>query len=157
MTTMTQYSHAYILSLIDVFSRLAKADWRKTTVWGIKTSEVRVLVLMKRMLDQGDTTGTTVSELRKTLQVTSPTVTQMTNSLIHNGYIERSPDQSDRRISKLTLTEAGVTLAQKAMDQYKEIFAGLIDHLGKEQTDQLIHLLSESFTYLQGVGKKNAE
>ncbi|MNY67117.1 transcriptional repressor MprA [compost metagenome] len=91
------------------------------------------------------------------MQVTSPTVTQMTNSLIQNGYIERSPDQSDRRISKLTLTEAGITLAQKATDQYKAIFAGLIDHLGKEQTDQLIHLLSESFTYLQGVGKKNAE
>ncbi|ASS75407.1 hypothetical protein CIG75_10675 [Tumebacillus algifaecis] len=147
------HSNENAAQLMEVFSRFAKADWRKSTRWGLKASEVRVLLAIKKRNDQGMDRGISVSELSKILQVTSPTVTQMINSLIKGGYILRSIHPTDRRISEITLTEKGEQIAQEAMSEFRAIFTGLIDHLGKEQSDQLISILNQAIDYLQNVNK----
>ncbi|WP_309121834.1 MarR family transcriptional regulator [Paenibacillus sp.] len=145
---MYSASHDEITSLINAFSNISKADWRKTTRWGVKASELRVLLLIKERTDQGEP-KTTVSELSKMLQVTSPTVTQIVNGLIKSGYIQRSAHPQDRRSSEITLTDTGVGLAEKAMKDIRATFGGLVDHLGKEQSEQLVRLLNRSYAYLR--------
>lgn len=97
--------------------------------------------------DKGST-GTTVTEISKLLQVTSPTVTQMINSLIASGHVVRTSDNTDRRITEITLTDSGEEIAQKAIDRFISMFKGMIDHLGKEQSDQLVVMLNQVFDYL---------
>lgn len=141
-------------ALVDVFQQFARADWRKKTMWGgLKASEVRMLVCVKQSNDKG-TTGTTVTEISKMLQVTSPTVTQMLNSLIAAGYLIRTADKNDRRITEITLTDKGDQIAQKAVKRYSAIFTGMIDHLGKEKSDQLVEMLNEVFQYLESANSK---
>ncbi|CAM4238714.1 MarR family transcriptional regulator [Paenibacillus alkaliterrae] len=136
-----------VADLIEVFQRFGKGEWRKKTMWGLKASEIRVLVCVKKGNDKG-AASMTVSEISKMLQVTSPTVTQMINSLIASGHVARSSDPADRRITEITLTGKGEQLANKATERYHALFTGMIDHLGKEQSDQLIVLLNQVFHYL---------
>lgn len=146
---MSEDKYANLTDLIDVFQRFAKADWRKKTMWGgLKASEIRMLACIKQSNDKVGT-GTTVTEISKILQVTSPTVTQMLNSLIAAGYVIRTADKTDRRITEITLTDKGDQLATKAIDRFHSIFKGIIDQLGKEQSDQLIVMLSQVFEYLK--------
>jgi len=138
-----------VTDLIEVFQKFAKADWRKKTMYGgLKASEVRMLVCVKKSNDKGST-GTTVTEISKMLQVTSPTVTQMLNSLIATGYVVRTTDNTDRRITEIKLTDTGEELAKKAIERFHAMFNGLIDHLGKEQSDQLVVMLNKVFHYLE--------
>jgi DNA-binding MarR family transcriptional regulator len=144
-----------IAELVDVFQKFARADWRKKTMWGgLKASEIRMLVSVKQSNNKG-TTGTTVSEISKLLQVTSPTVTQMLNSLIASGYMLRTSDKNDRRITEILLTEKGDQIAQKAVDRYRAIFTGMIDHLGKEQSDHLVDMLNQVFQYLESTNNND--
>jgi DNA-binding MarR family transcriptional regulator len=145
---MSEHNDDQIQQLMDVFHQFARAGWRKGTVLGLKASEVRVLACLKRRHDNGQF-RMTVSEISKTLQVTSPTVTQMAGSLLKAGYIERSADPNDRRITEITLTDKGHNLAEQAIKRHHNIFRGMIDKLGKEQSSQLIALLREVFDYLE--------
>lgn len=148
---MNEDKYDNVADLIDVFQRFARADWRKKTMWGgLKASEIRMLVCVKQSNDKGET-GTTVTEISKRLEVTSPTVTQMLNSLIAAGCVIRTTDKTDRRITEITLTDKGDQIATKAIDRFQSVFKGIIDELGKEQSDQLILMLNQVFQYLQSV------
>lgn len=146
---MSEEKYENVTQLIEVFQKFARADWRKKTMWGsLKASEVRVLVSIKKR-NENSSCGTTVTELSKILQVTSPTVTQMINSLIAGGYVIRTADKSDRRITEISLTDLGDELAGKAIERFKSTFKGMIDHLGKDQSDQLVLMLNQVFEYLE--------
>lgn len=134
--------------LIDIFQRFGKAVWRRKSILGLKASEARVLICVKKGSEFKETKGVTVSYISKRLDVTSPTVTQMINSLIEGGYVYRESDAKDRRITEIRLTEQGEQFAQAAQQHYRDTFKGMIDYLGKEQSDQLITLLSQVSEYL---------
>ncbi|MGG1441972.1 MarR family transcriptional regulator [Brevibacillus laterosporus] len=152
---MNANSYQNVTQLRSLFSRLAKSDWRKQqTKWNIKASEVRLLLAVKEGSKQADSEGITVSDISKILQVTSPTVTQMINNLIKNDYVKRSVHPTDRRIAEITLSEKGKQIAKEASEQATNIFEGLIDYLGKEQSDQLVNLLEQSFTYFEQINKE---
>lgn len=145
---MTDDKYDSVNKLIEVFQRFGKADWRKKTMWGVKASEIRVMLCIKEN-NLLDANGTTVSFISKKLQVTSPTVTQMINSLLAGDFVIRTNDSKDRRIAYITLTEKGEKFAQKFADFYHAYFKGLIDHLGQEQSETLILLLDQVFQYSQ--------
>lgn len=150
---MGENKYENVSELIAVFQRFARADWRKKTMWdGLKASEIRMLVSIKQNNDKG-WAATTVTEISKILEVTSPTVTQMLNRLIAEGCAIRTADQTDRRITEITLTEKGDRLATKAIDRFHSIFKGIIDELGKEQSDQLILMLNQVFQFLEYANK----
>lgn len=142
-----------VKKMIETFQKFAKADWQKQSIWGIKPSEVRVLVCIKKINGEDNLHGVNVSQISKMLFVTSPTVTQMIKSLSNNGYIERFIDPEDRRIADIRLTEKGQILAQKAIDRHKEIFSGLLVKLGKEKSDALNSLLDEVYLYFVEASK----
>jgi DNA-binding MarR family transcriptional regulator len=142
-----------IMSLINTFEKFAKADWRKQSVYGIKPSEIRVLLRIKDISQQNEH-GVTISDISKSLMVTSPTVTQMVKSLNHNGFIERSVDAHDRRVSDIKLTAKGEDIVQKVRKRKFAMYTGLIDSLGKEQAVQLISLLDQVYDYFDKVSKE---
>ncbi|MCW3790365.1 MarR family winged helix-turn-helix transcriptional regulator [Paenibacillus sp. LS1] len=143
--TYTKEKDPNIDKFVELFSKMARMNWRKKTVWGLKASEVRALLAIRK----GESHTATVSEISRVLQVTSPTVTQMINNLIQLGYVSRSTSPKDNRVSILSLTEKGNACADEADEKYTSIFEGLIHHLGEVQSDQLIHLLEEAFIYLE--------
>ncbi|WNS46722.1 MarR family winged helix-turn-helix transcriptional regulator [Paenibacillus sp. MMS20-IR301] len=144
----------HIDELMEAFQQFARMSWRKTTLWGLKPSEIRVLVSIQKGMKKDGGKGRTVSDLSKQLKVTSPTVTQMVNSLIAQGYAVRTPDSQDRRISDITLTDKGSELAGMAVAKARETFQGMIDHLGKERSEALRELLNEVYGYFDSLNSR---
>ena len=88
-----------------------------------------------------------VSEISKMMQVTSPTVTQVLNSLEASGLIERHIDPKDRRAIGVKLTSKGEMVVQKAREAFFASIRGLVEYLGEEQSSQLADLLSKVYRY----------
>lgn len=93
-----------------------------------------------------------VSEISKQLHVTSPTITQLLNSLEANGLIERHSDVIDRRAVGITLTGKGEIVTQQAADAFLASLNGLVEYLGEEQSTQLAELLFKVFRYFNERG-----
>jgi len=151
--------HKYenIDALIGAFQQFSKMNWQKKTLWGLKPSELRVLITIKFGMERGGRKSQTVSDLSKQLKVTSPTITQMVNSLIAQGYAVRTTDSQDRRISEITLTDKGDHVADMAVAKTRETFKGMIDHLGKEQSDDLMLLLNKVYGYFEKLDNQQDE
>ena len=139
-----------ILRLMSVFDRLAKAEWRKQPLLGIKNSEVRTLLCIKNLDREGDK-AITVSEISHRMFVKSPTVTQIVNNLQKSGYVSRTIDAKDKRFVYISLTEKGEQIVRKVNDYLTILFSGLIEKLGQEQSENLMFLLDEVIDYLDQV------
>lgn len=135
-----------MLRLMRAFEQFHKAEWHERAVAGCKPSEIRLLFCIKRY-GKPDTHAMNVSEISKQLHVTSPTVTQLLNSLEANGLVERSIDPKDRRSIEVRLTEKGEMVIRQAWVGFSASLRGLIEYLGEEQSNQLAELLSKAFNY----------
>lgn len=152
---MNEEQYNEVKRLMDSIQRFGKADWRRETRWGIKASEVRVLLCIKDIYRQCDNAN--VSDISKRLSVTSPTVTQMIKSLAAHGLIERTPDPRDKRVSTIKLTARGEEITEKATNHFRTVYSGLRERLGKEQTDTLIHLLDQVYDYFEEALKNRGD
>jgi DNA-binding MarR family transcriptional regulator len=73
--------------------------------------------------------GLTHAELARILDVRPATVTKMIQRMEKSGFVERRPDATDQRLSRVYLTEAGRSVQAEVQQVWrtleKEAFAGL--------------------------------
>jgi DNA-binding MarR family transcriptional regulator len=146
---MNEDRYENVDGLMGAFQQFSRLNWQKTTMFGLKPSEIRVLIAIRTGKKRTAKNSLTVSEVSKLLRVTSPTITQMVNSLLSQGLVVRTSDSQDRRISGIQLTEKGEQLANKAVARIRDTFKGMIDYLGEEQSQQLIELLNGVHAYFE--------
>jgi DNA-binding MarR family transcriptional regulator len=135
--------------LMHGFFRLHRQKMNSGPVQGMNPGEMRVLRSIKR-LDSGQ--GVMVSELGNLLKVSSPFITQMTNSLVKQGLVHRAIDPDDRRAVRLRVTAQGNEVILKTSREFMALFEGLVQHLGQEKSEELITLLDEVYKYFESVG-----
>lgn len=144
---MDTRDHLMAQQLMRSFMQFKNLDWHDKTIAGCRPSEIKVLFCIKY---QGQSNSPMkVSEISKHLHVTTPTVTQLINSLESNGLVERNIDPADRRVVLVALTEKGEKVTQRARDALYTSFNGLIEFLGEKQSEQLAELLTKVFTYFK--------
>jgi DNA-binding MarR family transcriptional regulator len=132
---------------MKVFIQFNKAATRHQRAFmEYKPSEMHVLHCLKGWGDQKKR-ELTVSEISKTLQVTSPTVTQLIKGLEARGVIERRIDPTDRRVVYLHLTPKGEMITQKSAQELHQRLNGLVEYLGEEQSEQFAELLVQVLAY----------
>lgn len=134
--------------MIETFILFSKSEWREQSVNGLKSSEVRVLLCLKKLSEENDY-GVKISDISKRLFVTSPTVTQITKNLFIEGYVERYNDTRDKRITLIRFTDKGAAAAERASEQFKYYFSSLIEKLGEEESKTLIALLNQVYSHFQ--------
>ncbi|WP_024831826.1 MarR family winged helix-turn-helix transcriptional regulator [Ruminiclostridium josui] len=144
---MQENSNIDTMRFVETFDKLARTERRKQSLFGLKQSEVRVLLCIKQLF-YDNKQNITVSEISKKLFVTSPTVTELIKSLSNNGYIERNVDSQDKRVSDIKLTAKGEKKVEKLINYFTSLFSGLIERIGVEQSEKLLDLLDEVCNYL---------
>ncbi len=76
-----------------------------------------------------DFQGINQSQLGKRLYKDRHSITRILDSLEERRYIERRPDETDKRVFRIFLTEIGANLARKLLpliaDHFERIFSGL--------------------------------
>jgi DNA-binding MarR family transcriptional regulator len=115
--------------------------------WSPKPGEAMVLYWINAYTES-DERGPMVSEISERLNVTAPTVTQHLNSLEEQGLVERRADPSDRRIVRVRLTDAGKAMIGRIHEHRLRLFAGLVDHLGEEDSLRLARLMRKAAEYV---------
>jgi DNA-binding MarR family transcriptional regulator len=73
------------------------------------------------------------SELSRMLNVTTPTITQLVDSLVKKGYVERQPDAEDRRKIYLRLTPKGQEAGDFAHARFREAMHNFLSPLNYGQ------------------------
>lgn len=131
---------------MDVFSGFKRMHWKESPIKGLKPSEIMVMICLKKNVTE-DSPGMKTSQIGKIMRVTSPTVTQLVNSLEVHGLVERHIDSRDRRAVRIKLSEKGELQMKKAYTSIMTTLNGLITYLGEAKSRELIKLLSEASAY----------
>ena len=144
---MDKQSNIDFRRFVETFEYLSRVERHKQPLLGLKQSEMRILLCIDHLSRQSQHV-VTVSEISKKMFVTSPTVTELIKNLRIQGYILRSVDSHDKRVADIKLTEKGEEIVQKATKYFTNLFSGLIEKLGKEQSEMLLNLLDQVCFYL---------
>jgi DNA-binding MarR family transcriptional regulator len=88
-----------------------------------------------------------LGQLIEELRISKQSASQMVDTLVARGYLQRTEDPSDRRKLTITLTERGRAAAETQASARKKIDAALVECVGQENVDRtrrtlaaLIHL-----------------
>lgn len=95
-------------------------------------SQFQVMAVLK------DTGKQPISEVAKKLLISTPNMTKLLNKLIDEGMIERFPDQKDRRIINIDLTEKGHTYLDAKFENVKLTLKERLSPLPEGQKDKLL-------------------
>lgn len=105
-----------------------------------------LLVYLMEEEENGNLRGITPSQLSSHQHVSRNTISALLRGLESQGYIERRLDDSDRRIFRICITEAGRQAVHHVGPQMVDLFNRLVSGLSPEERSQLIDLLSKLFT-----------
>jgi len=92
----------------------------------------------------------TSTEIADVFCVGKSSVTAIINRLHDKGLIERFPDEKDRRVTSLRLTDEGRRLGDAMEDRIQELLSGYLQHFDVKEAfafielfEKLAHLLME--------------
>ena len=88
-----------------------------------------------------------ISEVAKQLFISTPNMTKLLNKLIDEDMIERIPDEKDRRIININLTEKGNTYLDERYENIKSTLKKRLCSLPDDKLDKL----NESLVTLKDV------
>lgn len=87
--------------------------------------------------------GSTLAEAVAGLQVTKQAASQLIDTLVMRGYLERSADPEDRRRISVTLTERGLAAAAETREAIGAVDAELTRRVGAQAVATMRAVLGE--------------
>lgn len=90
-----------------------------------------------------DRDGSRLTHLAERAQMTPQAMSELVDHLVARGYLERTPDPSDRRAKLIVLTDLGYQALQDAFDTIMGIEADLEALLGRDGLVQFRRVLGQ--------------
>jgi len=139
-------AQALAQALFQLTKQFPRMRFREAFIEGLTASEKGLLAML--VLNMGDKKNAlAVTDISNLLQITPAGVTHLLNPLEEQGYIERLADAKDRRIVRIGLTRRGTEAAKTLVAEAQRQLVGLVDHLGEEDSRDLIRLMSKTIEY----------
>lgn len=88
-----------------------------------------------------DGAGVRLKDLAARLRIAPRSATEVVDQLADKGLVERTPDPSDRRVTRIVLTEAGVELRRQVTQVRRREAGDFFAVLGSEDQAELARLL----------------
>lgn len=85
--------------------------------------------------------GQTLAQLSRRMLVTAGNLTGLVDRAERDGIVERRPDPSDRRLTRVVLTARGRKVAERAAERHAEIAEEILGPLEAKEKDELRRLL----------------
>ncbi len=98
-----------------------------------------------------------MSEVAKRLNITTGTLTKSINALVRKKYVERERSEKDKRVVRLSLTEAGVRAYEHHARFHKNMIEDIKQQLNEGETRILIATLGKLVAYFQEKYKEYLE
>jgi DNA-binding MarR family transcriptional regulator len=90
-----------------------------------------------------DREGSRVVDLAERAGMTKQSMAELVDDLVAKGYLERRPDQSDRRAKLIVATTRGRRLLRDAIAEIGRMEAAYQGRLGNDEVDSLRSMLAE--------------
>lgn len=90
----------------------------------------------------------TMTELGKNLLVTKANMTGMIDRLERDGFVSRHPDQYDRRVTNVALTEKGTQFMKDIETPRDQFLADMLSDFSNEEFSQFVDYLERFFKRL---------
>ncbi|HEU4964255.1 MAG TPA: MarR family transcriptional regulator [Bacilli bacterium] len=116
---------------------------RLAGAWGLSQQQWTLLTVLSRHPQ-----GMTMTELGKNLLVTKANMTGMIDRLERDGFVSRHPDQFDRRVTKVMLTEKGSEFLDGIEEPRRQFTEGMLADFTIEERQQLFDYLERLFKRL---------
>jgi DNA-binding MarR family transcriptional regulator len=107
-----------------------------------KTGQVAVLFILNKV------GKSPMSELGKCLLVSKPNITFLVDHLVEDGLVKRVPDESDRRVIYIHLTEKGKQFVQRKKEQALAMITDKLSTLKDLDLDDLSKSLDKVIAVL---------
>lgn len=88
------------------------------------------------------------------LGISLGTLTTSIHTLLHKGYVEKTKDPTDKRVSRLTLTEKGKKANETHIKFHKQMIKELLENLDEAESEALLSSLIKIKNFL---GEKKFE
>ncbi|GAK13194.1 transcriptional regulator, MarR family [Geomicrobium sp. JCM 19039] len=129
------------LKLFVVLTRALEAIKKKVEIdirsHGLNPTEFAVIELLYNKGDQP------VQKIGEKVLIASSSITYVVDKLEKRGFTERRPCPSDRRITYVTLTEAGKTFMDESFPCHVEAIENIMEGLSASEKDEVIQLLKK--------------
>lgn len=119
-------------NFFEIFKTLHQKSYHKTDDKCLYPGQPKLLGIIKA------NEGISQKDLSEKSFVTPATITGMLNKLEANHYVYRKPDEIDKRIMRVYLTEEGRQFAEQAEGFLKKITLQLFDGFTEEELKIII-------------------
>lgn len=106
-------------------------------VLGISRAEHHAL----RILSANE--GCDISTFAAAVGVSQPTATVTIDRLVEAGYVTRTPCTTDRRVTRLHLTDKGRDIVDRSREAHRMIMAPYVERLTRKEREELVRLLKK--------------
>lgn len=127
--------------------RLQRWSQARTTAGGVTAAQGGLLFFL------GANDGALMSEAAAALDLGAPGMSGLADRTERAGLIERRPDETDRRASRLWLTEAGRAARQRSKTGMKALNARLTEGFTEAEIDVVARWLTSLQTKFPTVGE----
>lgn len=90
-----------------------------------------------------------MSEIAKTMSVTTGTLTKAIDSLEKKGYVRRQRSKEDKRVVYILLTERGVLAYRHHEKFHQDMIAFILEHVSEEESRVLQRALERLMGYFR--------
>jgi len=87
--------------------------------------------------------GVTMSEIARYLHVTPPSATDMIEKLVHEKYLSRQVDPSDRRIVRIVISKKGTLALERTLKHRFTAMRNVIRRLSPKEQADFVRILSK--------------
>ena len=137
-----------VFGRISVLSRLVERFLGETfRRFGLNGGEFDVLAALRR---SGEPYHLTPTDLFRSTMISSAAMTNRIDRLEERGLVKRNPDPDDRRGVRITLTEKGLELVNKAVEAHVEGEERLLGSLSATDRECLADLLRKLLISMDG-------
>ncbi len=102
---------------------------------GVPPSQVLALVSLQ---ERG---GCTLTELKKEMHVSAPTVTGIMDRLERDGYVKRSTDKKDRRVKNAVLTKKGKEIVNQFRRNIRKRWQYILTKMPLEMAQTQVNIM----------------
>lgn len=127
-----------------MMQRLMHAYIHRTfTEAGLAPSQLHLLQLIEHKQP------VSLKKLADAMRLTPGAITQLVESLVQAGYVNRTPDEHDRRVSMVTLTESGADKLALLTRQKQILLENVAADLSDEELAVYLRVQQKMLAYLE--------
>lgn len=116
---------------------------------GMKPRHIHVLDAIEEIYN---TQGTCrVSDVSAKLDITTPSVTKLINELENYGLVQKLTDKTDKRVTLLSLTDAGLSCVERHVHKFHSDWADTLSDISDEQAKEAIDIIEKLRHTMPGI------